>query len=195
MTFKFQDIPLAGDLISQSQGDLKANFDYLQASLGKDHQIVFGDTNMTTFEGRHTQVSLKDRANTNIPIPIDGVDSFFWSSGGDVWGRNTTSSALQLTGLTYSAANANPGFFFLPGGMKLAFGTVTPVVNQSLTVVSYAKTFSSATFVVIITASRTDSPQNSDSIYVNAKSASGFSYFATTTSTGFASFDYVAIGA
>lgn len=59
MTYTFQDIPLAGDLLSVSQADLKGNFDYLQATLNKDHQIVFGNTNATTFEGHHTKVGLK----------------------------------------------------------------------------------------------------------------------------------------
>lgn len=191
----FQDKPLATDLLSTSQGDLKQNFDYIQGALGKDHQIVFGHTDTgTTFEGRHTQVSLNNRANANLPVPVDGVDTFFWSNNGDLFGRNSTSIAYQITGLTYGAGNGNPGFLFLPGGMKLAFGTITPVANQTLTPVAYASAFTSATFVVIITPKRTGSPTNVDQIYVNAKSNTGFSYFSTTTGAGFASFDYIAIG-
>jgi hypothetical protein len=45
-----RNIPLAGDLLSKSQGDLLNNSKYWVDSLGKDHQIVNGH-NSGLFEG------------------------------------------------------------------------------------------------------------------------------------------------
>jgi hypothetical protein len=136
MPNQFQDIPLAGDLLSISQGDLKQNFDYIQGSLGKDHQLVFGHTDTgTTFEGRHIQVSLNDRTNANLAMPGDGTDSLLWSSSGNLYWKDTTiASGVQITNKNVlPSAIANGGFSFLPGGIMICWGT-TAFAGTSLAI-------------------------------------------------------------
>jgi len=122
MVFPFTDTPLAPDLLSVSQGDIRNNIDYLQATLNKDHQTVFGDTNVTVFEGRHKQVSMNDRANNNLAIPADGTDNFLWGSGGNLFWRNTTvANGVQMT-VNIDPLAAASGYTFLPGGLLLQWG-------------------------------------------------------------------------
>ncbi len=128
MPNEFTDNPNPGSQIqSVSRGLIRANFQYLQGSLGKDHQMVFGDTDTgTTFEGRHLTVSLWNQNNPDLPIPADGIDSYIWSSGGNVYWKNAiTATGVQLTNSNVGSpsAIANGGYTFLPGGIMMCWGT------------------------------------------------------------------------
>jgi len=118
-----RNIPLAGDLLSKSQGDLLNNSKYWVDSLGKDHQIVNGH-NSGLFEGGHLQVSLLDQTNTNFPIQVTGADIQLWSTAGALYWRNTSvSTGVQMT-RNFVPLNAANGFTFIPGGLILQWGEV-----------------------------------------------------------------------
>lgn len=116
----FQDKPLSTDLISVSQGDLQGNFEYLQGSLDKDHQCVFGDTPATPGEGRHRSVGLIDNGVLTFPTG-DDVDSFWYSTGGNTFWSNTTVGPVQMTNASVPLA-ASSGNSFLPGGLLIQWG-------------------------------------------------------------------------
>ena len=109
MTFTFADIPLASNLISNSQGDIRDNFDYLQAILNTDHQSVFGNNNTTAFEGRHQQVSLLD---WNVVTPGSGpvfpvgqnVDNQIFSYQGNLFAQTATKEYQITPSLAIQAA-------------------------------------------------------------------------------------------
>jgi hypothetical protein len=157
MTFTFQDKPLAADLLSNSQADLKGNFDYLQGALGglggtaKDHQIVFGNTNVTTSEGRHNSVGLIDHGVQSFPS--DGLDSFWYSTGGNTFWRNSSVGPVQMTNATVPSAAAN-GYTFLPGGILLQWGNFTG--SSSPITISYPIGFTTA-YQVVVTSNNTNS--------------------------------------
>lgn len=118
-----QNIPLATDLLSVSQGDLKQNCDYFVGALGKDHQIVFGDSDTgTVAEGRHLGLSLIDKGAQ--AFPGDGTDSFFYSTAGNIFWRNASVGPVQITDKNVvPSAIQNKGFTYLPGGIMLCWGT------------------------------------------------------------------------
>ena len=138
----FRDIPLAGDLISVSQADLKQNFDYIQGALGKDHQINFGSSDTgTSFEGRHKQLSLNNR-NGGVPTITDGADSIVYGINGNLaWTSASSAGPVQLTNVkTNAVTNATSGCTFLPGGILLQWGNTA---NTGITtVVHFVNTFS-----------------------------------------------------
>lgn len=198
MPNQFKDIPLPGDLLSVSQGDLKGNFDYIQGALGKDHQIVFNDTDTgTSFEGRHKQVSLDNQTVAAVQTAFtDGAQVALFSLSGNLAVTFSTYPALAATLLTLNSkppsALAN-GYSWLPGGMLIQWGTNAAPGNGA-GVQGFPTAFPTACFVVLVTEKRTGSPSGVDQVYVQAKTTANFTYFTTTSGAGFASFDWIAIG-
>jgi hypothetical protein len=120
MTFTFQNKPDPTDAQSVSQGDLKNNAQYFQAALNKDHQIVFGDTNATTGEGRHRTVSLLNAGGTPA-WPIDGTSGQLYVNAGSLFYQsNAGATNVQL--VSGATVSANPGSVFL-SNMTMKFGT------------------------------------------------------------------------
>lgn len=153
----YQDKPLAGDVLSVSQGDIEHNFLYLANTLGSaqpnkaggtgpgDHQISIGGLDNVQFEGRHLSVSFKDQGGA-LAYPQDGTDAYMWSNGGNIFWGNATSGPFQLTtgntGANFGGdATISPGGPFttiihagwtsLPGGLILQYGQIASfIVNQ-----------------------------------------------------------------
>lgn len=196
MTFTFQNIPNPADLISTSQGDLKNNFQYFQASLNKDHQIVFSDTNMTTFEGRHRQVSLKNLHGI-VPTISDGADSQIFSDNGNLWANTTVVGApvpAQLTTFVADSVVPGPtfgksiGWTFLPGGLIMQYGTASTA--GSTKTVTYPIPFPTGIFSVVATIV-TSSP--SRFVMVSTSVSPTTQFVATGSASAFA-FNWIAIG-
>jgi hypothetical protein len=170
MTYTFQDKPLATDILSQSQSDLRQNFDYEQAAFGKDHQTVFGNTNATTFEGRHLQVSLPDWSVVSSPgtfppttgvapvFPSDGVDNQIYSYAHNIWSQNASTSTQITPCLAILAAAKFTGAGSLAGsaigGMtctKVGTGNFTINFTNPLSYLNYFPyvTYSSGAFFLM----------------------------------------------
>lgn len=200
MANQFKDIPLPSDLLSVSQSDLKGNFDYIQGALGKDHQIVFGDTDTgTTFEGRHLQVSLKSRANPN-PNTTDGSNAvLFCNSNNELAYTNATlgaGTAVQLTSATISAQGSAIGYSFLPGGVMIQWGKAT--TTGLLTAFTFAglgaKSFPSLAFSLTVTPLTNVINTNGQIFAITAFSTTGFSIGRSSAYSGNIDFFYIALG-
>lgn len=136
----YKDKPVASDILANSQGDIQGNFEFLQATLGKDHQIVFNDTNATTAEGRHNSVGFIDKGVQ--AFPIDGLTAFSYATGGQVFFINSAAGPYQITNSVSTAgaqalfgtntayptggpvATTLGGWSFLPGGLILQYGSI-----------------------------------------------------------------------
>lgn len=154
----YQDKPLAGDVLSVSQGDIEHNFLYLANTLGSaqpnkaggtgpgDHQISIGGLDNVQFEGRHLSVSFKDQGGA-LAYPQDGTDAYMWSNGGNIFWGNATSGPFQLTtgntGANFGGdATISPGGIFttiihagwtsLPGGLILQYGQIASFIFNTV---------------------------------------------------------------
>jgi len=161
----YLSIPNPGDILgSQSQPQLKANFDYLASTLGKDHQISIGDLSTTSFEGRHIQVSFNNRATNNVPMPGDGTNALLWSNAGNLYIRqNSSFLGAQFTGPvpanatgfarfgtdTLIVANQDGGWCFLSGGLIFQYGFFTVTATSGTT--DFPIPFTIGPFSVVIT--------------------------------------------
>jgi len=162
----YLSIPNPGDILgSQSQPQLKANFDYLVSTLGKDHQIAIGDLSTASFEGRHKQVSFNNRATNNVPMPGDGTNALLWANAGNLYIRQNSSFAgVQFTGpvpsnaagfaifgteTLYNAPNQRGGWCFLSGGLIFQYGFFTVTASSGTT--DFPLPFPNAQFSVVIT--------------------------------------------
>lgn len=128
-----KNIPQLGDLISNSQVDLLQNSQFWVDSLSKDHKIANGDTSGTSFEGRHIQVALNDRADDNLAFVGDGANSQLWGSNGALWWRNSTSAAFKVID--------NSAQYFFPIRATATFSNAAvPVVTSSNNITSVTRT-------------------------------------------------------
>lgn len=181
-------IPAANNDPADDQDPMQKNFANIKAFLGVDH-VPPGSVIGGTAAGIHRQLNLP---TITSPTLQGNLVLYTKLAGGlaALWAKNLTVDAPLTGPLNQVAA----GYTTLFGGLSLQWGTVTPVVNRTLTAVTLNRALIFAPYAVVITSSRTASPNNVDQIYINAKSPTTFSYYATTSGTGFASFDWIAIG-
>jgi len=186
--------PPASQLLSVSQGILQTNSNYWLNTLGKDHSIFDGDNNLTTFEGRHLQVSLFNQANDNLPFVGDGSDSQIWDSNGRLFWRNSTSAAILLT----SSNNLNGSVPIIASGnfaARTSVGNCTINFSKNITKVeriskgTYKITmtvaYTSANYYVMVTAGETTDHQgyiNFDNGISFAPTSSEFQLFSINSS-------------
>lgn len=181
-----RDIPHSDHNPSNDQGPMEVNTNSIDTLIAADH-FSFNDNK----GGRHKQVTLTNEAAPGFGEG-NGVlyANLFQGQSWPFW-QNGLGSTLIVGPTT---PTANNGTVFLSGGIVIKWGTVSPVVNQTLTGVTFAPAFPTACFVVLVTEKRTASPNGVDQVYVNAKTAGNFAYYSTTNGVGFASFDWIAIG-
>ena len=175
---------------------MQVNTNSINSLIGVDHvnfnTLGSGIHQQVTFANSLAQPGIGDGIGVefaqNFPTPA-GFGTQAWP----VWKNNAGAGGVQMLG-AYPVASAT-GLTSLPGGIILQWGTVTPVTQQTLTIVNFLTPFLNACFVVLVTAKKTLLPKDVQQIYVEAKTLSNFSYFATITGfTSFDSFDWIAIG-
>src|SRR5882757_2735630 len=133
----FQNIPNPSDLISVSQGDIKGNFGYLNTTLGKDHQIAFGDTSADSKEGYHKVIH--HVVQVADPAPIASVQQTYAKNyTPNFTGATPDTQLFSMTGsgglsqLTGNDAESD-GWVWL-GGVLLQWGKVnSPGVAGTVT--------------------------------------------------------------
>lgn len=192
MSFTYTSgIPIPTNSPSQDVGNMQQNTTTINNWVQTDH-IGFNNVQ----GGQHKQITFS--ANEAAPgLPNSSVAALFANlSNSQSWPfwQNGAGTVQLLGGVPSAVAN---GYTFLPGGLILQWGTVSPVVNQTLTPVNFNTNMPNNVFCVIVTEKRTNSPNNVDTVYINSSSSGTpgtFSYYATTTGTGFASFSWIAIG-
>lgn len=174
----FQDKPLAGDLLSNSQADLKGNFDYLQGVIGgappvgspaagKDHQMQFGSTDSTPAEGRHNRVGFIDLGAQTFPI--DGLTGVEYASAGNLYFINSTIGPIQLTkmGVGNVSNSATNGSTFLPGGMIMKWGAFT-IASGSTQAVTFTQAFPTACFTVYLQQQSNNTASTTSQVTINS---------------------------
>lgn len=192
----YKNIPLATDILSISQADLLANFNYLVNTLGTgtasatngDHQISINGDDSTTGEGMHRQISLIDRAS-NPALPA-GANSLIWGNGSSVFWRNAGASAIILNASvgTPSTSTTN-GYTFLPGpigsGLMLQWGIKTVSLQGTSTAITFSPAFIAAPLTVQVTCINTqgDSP-SANNVYVKSGTVAAGGFTVTNSSSG-----------
>lgn len=138
-------IPQATDLISQSQGQILANFGQLNSQFGVDHTAF--NTGSGNGDGFHKKVMF------NVPwagsTTMSGTQVLFYSSNqGGVGQLAYANSAGQflLTGPQNLAATA--GYIFLPGGLIMQWTLLTLSASVQDTPFVYPKPYSTFASVV-----------------------------------------------
>lgn len=217
MANTYRDIPQASDILSQSQKDIRANFDYIANTLGTslksgDHQISLNGVDTTTFEGRHLQVALNNRSGGPPTVAGigDGTDSLIYSSNGNLfYGSQLGAGAFQLTTFNAGAnfgglgttstttptagavASTNAGWTFLPGGLILQYGRI--LAPAATGIVNYPIIFPNNVLGVFFNFGRNAS--STDSFWINTSGTNTTGTFSFRGSTSSAViFYWAAIG-
>jgi hypothetical protein len=206
-------IPQPNDLLSNSQGDLLTNNISLDASFSVNH-LPFSD--LTVNNGKHTFVEMLQRPLKPVtaaaegtiytkddPTPTSRTQLFYIGDAGgpgieyqltkciDAQIAKFATNLAYPSGAVPAGATTVGGWTFLPGGLILQYGTVTSPGNASTTV-NFPFAFPTTCFVMTISIKRTSG--SNDNLFINTKTSTTFTYFASTTGGGFQSFDWVAIG-
>lgn len=200
------NIPLPGDLLSKSQQDINNNFTKANSSFGRNH-YPFDDG--TANNGKHKFVDMPVQLLPAISagegalyVKTAGQSQLYYTpdAGGIEYQVTRVIDASFARFATDGAypSNATPagattvgGWTFLPGGLLLQYGTVTTPGNAS-TVIDFPISFTNPPFAISISIQRNSG--SDDNLFINAKTASTFTYFASTSGTGFQAFDFIAIG-
>lgn len=213
MTFSYNlNIPAAGNNPSSDQPLMQTNTNSINSLINVDH-YTFG----TGKDGKHLQVQLP----ALLATPTVGVLGETTVYSQSVTRGAATSTELFITpdanvaNNTYqltqtilasqtqfgiynaytsgvSGVVTTGGWTFLPGGLILQYGTVTPPKNGSFTV-NLPIPFATTNMVMTISIHR-NSGSGGDNCYINSKNLTTFTYFTSTSGTGFQSFDFMAIG-
>ena len=170
MANTWQDIPLAADLISDSQDDLRQNFAYLNTILGNDHQIAFLDTDTTAGEGRHKKVSLLTQAMAPAYVAAQNYNNAIWADSTNFyWQTGAGATNIRLSNQQGTSLATN-GYSFLPGdstnGLLIQWGT-SPAASVTSRTVNFPVAFSATPFNIQITGLRAGSnPGNDNEFWV-----------------------------
>lgn len=186
----YTDRPQAGNILSNSQVDLRNNFNYLDVALARDHNIAYADAAADVTQGYHVKVSYKAQGSVDPGLPTS-ADSFSYSFGGNQYWKNaTTASGVQMTNTNVgSPVNATNGYTFLPGGLMIQWGQGTSSAN-----INFPLAFSSAPFSVT---ANVLSAGNTLAVQINTVSSTQFSYNVFKNSGGTMAgiiFSWMAIG-
>jgi hypothetical protein len=118
--------PAAAEVLANSQPLMLANNQYLQTSIGVDHN--FTANTATAQDGYHKVIHFVRQAGN--PAPIANVGQLFTkvgTSNTQLFYEDAAGVVTQLTTSVTPVAAAN-GYTFLPGGLILQWGTVTPLI-------------------------------------------------------------------
>ena len=215
MTFAYnQNIPFATNNPSNDQPLMEQNTNSIYSILNVDH-YTFGTGPLG--DGKHKQIQMPALLATPT-VGVLGETTIYpmsvtrgAASSTELFitpDANAANNSYQLTQTilasqtqfgVYNAYTSGVsgvvttgGWTFLPGGLILQYGTVTPPKNGSFTV-NLPIPFATTNMVMTISIHR-NSGSGGDNCYINAKGLTSFTYFTSTSGTGFQSFDFMAIG-
>lgn len=198
MTYTLTDAPIANHTLATDQPLIENNNLYFTNSLTKDHQIVLGHTNATTFEGRHIQVCFNNRHGSAPTVAGigDGTNAILYADNGNIFFGSVGAGAFQLTTFNATTANfggtaaiggsTNAGWTFLPGGLIFQYGTATVSANGTATALTFPINFPTACLnitVGCITAEGNSPGSNNQFVKSGSVSAAGFSVVNSSSSS------------
>lgn len=194
------NIPNATDLLSNSQGQIKANFGKADTSFGTDH-YAFSDA--TVNNGMH---KWSEYVNQLSAPPNNASISSFYGSGtpgfaniywkqefGGADPTKNQGASVQMTGLApLSAAN---GYTFLPGGLLLQWGTMAILANPNPQTITYAVPFTGSPYSINISKITADISSTGQEIRIITGSVTNINFQVRQSSSSSANSIYwMAIG-
>jgi len=209
------NIPLPTDFLSDSQGDIKANFSAADTIMGIDH-FQFSDG--TSNKGKHKWEHIVEVANyaAITPAPAASEDVVYAKSAtSELAGTETnlfmspdaSGNEYQLTRTvtgkfsSFGTTSSNKGWTFLPGGLLMQYGFVNGALTGGTTgTVTYPVEFTTEVFSLQTTlAYTTTSPSSTGGVGnvtfdTTALATTGFGYKVITNSGAYTRFYWVAIG-
>jgi hypothetical protein len=182
------NIPAANNNPSQDQPKMQTNTNAINTLLSLDH-FTFADS----LAGRHKQVSL---TNESAPGLAGGSGVLYANlATGQSWPfwQNALGS-IQLAGPT--TATANNGTEFLPGGIILKWGLITPIAGGGMsTPFVFVPPFPTACFNVQLTLKNPSGTANTQTASVRSIQGGGVGF--TYNYTGGSAYDgiyWLAVG-
>lgn len=173
-------IPLATDLISDSQADIYNNFQAISTWVQVDH-VNFGNPT----QGEHLQVTF---ASKNTPsAPTDPISVLYTgNSAGVAWPffRNATAIYNILPDPTHTSSDTTENYSFAIGKIKVSYGTIT--LSSTSGAATFATDFTNL-YAVVASVNTTSGSRyvtqavgtpSTVTVYVNASLAGNVSYFA-----------------
>ena len=194
------NIPNAGDLLSDSQGEMKLNFQTSNTSFGKDH-YPFDDG--TANNGYHKDVHVVKRVGD--PAAVSGsLIVFSKDYTPDTAGATTDTQLYAMTsggGISQLTGNnsQSDGWAYL-SGVLIQWGVIVSIASSGSVVfknrVAGAIPFPNNLFNVQMTVGVSGSTSHTGSIYVSDSgfSKTGFSWFNADRSTSQTRFYWFAVG-
>lgn len=197
MTFQ-ANIPLATDLISVSQNDLKNNFGSVSTAFNVNH-VDFNAAGA----GKHKFVTMPEQGGA--PGTVGNEMAMYTKKDGSnvnqlFLQRQTNGTEIQLTPpVLGDPVNGNPGTSFLPGGLIVKWGTGSGSGNGSVTFASLGLTdFPNSCFMVFAQPVNGGAPTSDGGyVYTSSPTTSQFSFLSvrrTTLAATSVTFYFFAIG-
>lgn len=202
------NIPLPTDFLSDSQGDIKANFGAADTIMGIDH-FQFSDG--TSNKGKHKWEHIVEVANyaAITPAPAASEDVVYAKSATSEGASSETNlfmspdasgNEYQLTRTvtgkfsTFGTTVSDKGWTFLPGGLLLQYGFATSNTSSPNGTVTFPVAFTSTPFSIQLNVL-----ENSNSrriTHVNTLTSTGFTCYIQDSSGSSVSnrFYWIAIG-
>jgi len=149
MVYTLTDSPLSGNILAVDQPLMRANFQYLTATLGTDHQIALNDMSNASGEGYHKEIHFVQQGGDPGAIATIGQLYTKAISGDTCLFFKTGAGLIQQLTTPVSPANATSGTSFLPGGIMIQWGTNTPASDPQT--VTFNQAFGANAFAVIAT--------------------------------------------
>lgn len=167
-------IPNATDFLSDSQQDIRNNFQQLDTSFGLNH-FLFSDT--TASNGKHKYIEmvneaalpagLADEEGTIYTKKVSTESELFYTPDDTNNEYRMTRTDDDATIFSRFATNAGPvssGWTFLPGGMLLQYGLTGTLSGNSTPTITFPKPFTNVPFSIQATMLRDVS--NVDVVYI-----------------------------
>lgn len=211
----FKDKPASSDILSTSQGDIQGNFEFINTTLGKDHQIAFNDLSSKTFEGRHIQVSLNNRHGSapTVGSVSDGTDLVIYSDNGNLFSSSSINNGpFQLTNIqnntTLYGKNVNNynavgtdftgGYVFI-GPLIFQYGNLNHgSISPSSGILKFPISFTNASSINVIltpiSKSGGTSHSNTVSLIDGTITTTQFQWNWDTSTSAYVGFTWVAMG-
>jgi hypothetical protein len=182
------NVPQGNQQISATQGPIQGNFQYLQATLTKDHEITSLNS-ATAIEGYHKVVHLTAQA---VPATIASITQVYSRVAGSDTQLFVKNSAGQISRLTGHSAAAS-GYQYM-GGIIIQWGNT---LTSASTTVSFpnATAFTNC-WVVLATPvfSGAVTPSTYQNIGIRSVSATNFVWTFQSEGNIMPSFNWIAIG-
>jgi hypothetical protein len=133
------NIPLPGDLPSQSQDQILQNFQTLNTAFAQDHLAYNNPA-----QGQHKQITFPVGPVTGQPFSYlvgqIGLQNLNQAptSVPDIWLTRGTAAAFPMTGFTVGGTNAGNGWTYLPSGILMAWGRSTTGAGSDHVTITYS---------------------------------------------------------